>query len=147
MYIPELEIYYGSFLVNTKRKKLLHPLYDATEKLLEYVDVIEAEEKGSDVNLAVHLLNDAWLNLFDWAVVASNDSDLAEALSLVKKRDKKILLIPRVSSTGKVRMKNPTAKLSQYADAIRFTHLSSLKKSQLPEVIPGTNLHRPPEWE
>ncbi|NSW76072.1 MAG: hypothetical protein HPY68_04740 [Candidatus Atribacteria bacterium] len=97
--------------------------------------------------MAVHLLNDAWLNLFDWAVVASNDSDLAEALSLVKKRNKKILLIPTVSSTGKVRMKNPTAKLSQYADAIRFIHLSSLKKSQLPEVIPGTNLHRPPEWE
>lgn len=40
------------------------------------------EEKGSDVNLAIHLLNDAWNNRFDVAVVVSNDSDLAEAMRL-----------------------------------------------------------------
>ena len=34
------------------------------------------EEKGSDVNLATHLLHDAHMDRFDVAVVASNDSDL-----------------------------------------------------------------------
>ena len=33
------------------------------------------EEKGSDVNLAAYLLNDAWMNLFEAAVVVSNDTD------------------------------------------------------------------------
>jgi uncharacterized LabA/DUF88 family protein len=47
-------------------------------------EVIHTEEKGSDVNLGVHLVNDAWLNRYDCAVVVSNDSDLAEAISLVK---------------------------------------------------------------
>ena len=146
VFIPEIEIHYGTFLVNERKRKLTQPLFDASGKVLEYATVIEPEEKGSDVNLAVHLLNDAWLDCYDWAVVVSNDSDLAEALRLVKEQGKKILLVPTISSTGKVQMKKPTAKLSQYADAIRYIHPSALRKSQLPEVIPGTNLHRPPEW-
>ena len=48
------------------------------------VNVIKTEEKGSDVNLAVHLLNDAWLNKYECAVIVSNDSDMAEAMRLVK---------------------------------------------------------------
>jgi uncharacterized LabA/DUF88 family protein len=47
-----------------------------------YETIIKTEEKGSDVNLAVHLLNDAWLDHYDCAVVVSNDSDLAEDLYL-----------------------------------------------------------------
>jgi uncharacterized LabA/DUF88 family protein len=46
--------------------------------------VIKTEEKGSDVNLAVHLLNDGWLDAYDCAVVVSNDSDIAEAMRLVR---------------------------------------------------------------
>jgi hypothetical protein len=34
------------------------------------------EEKGSDVNLAVHLLNDAWQDRFEAAAATSNDTDL-----------------------------------------------------------------------
>ena len=40
--------------------------------------MIRTEEKGSDVNLAVHLLNDGWMNACDCAVVFTNDSDIAE---------------------------------------------------------------------
>ena len=31
------------------------------------LEVWKTEEKGSDVNLAVHMLNDAWLNKYDVA--------------------------------------------------------------------------------
>lgn len=44
----------------------------------EYVRVIKTEEKGSDVNLATHLLHDAHMGRFEVAVVVSNDSDLLE---------------------------------------------------------------------
>ena len=33
------------------------------------------EEKGSDVNVAAHLLNNAWKGRFDAAAVASSDTD------------------------------------------------------------------------
>jgi hypothetical protein len=46
--------------------------------------VIKTEEKGSDVNLATHLLLDACRNDYDVAVVITNDSDLAEPLRVVR---------------------------------------------------------------
>ena len=38
--------------------------------------MVKTEEKASDVNLAVHLLNDSWLNAYDCAIVVTNDSDI-----------------------------------------------------------------------
>jgi len=51
------------------------------------------EEKGSDVNLACHLVNDAWAGRFDAAVVISNDTDLVEPIRIVTQELKKNVLI------------------------------------------------------
>lgn len=48
--------------------------------------VVKTEEKGSDVNLATFLLVDAFDDLFDCAVIVSNDSDLKEPISQVRRR-------------------------------------------------------------
>lgn len=48
--------------------------------------VIKTEEKGSDVNLATLLLMDAFDDLFDCAVIVSNDSDLKEPIAQVRNR-------------------------------------------------------------
>ena len=37
------------------------------------MEVIRNEEKGSDVNRTLNLLNDGWLNAYDCGVVASNE--------------------------------------------------------------------------
>ena len=50
--------------------------------------VYRSEEKGTDVNLAVHLVHDAHLGHFDAAVVISNDSDLAGAVHIVRREIK-----------------------------------------------------------
>ena len=141
-----LEIYYGSFLINSKTKYLKTPLIDFQGQKITSVKVKEPNEKGSDVNLAVQLLNDSWLNLFDWAVVVSNDSDLAEALRLVKDQKKKILLVPTISTKGKNLMKRPSSKLLKYVDKVINIRESSLIKSQLPDIIPGTNIRKPNSW-
>ncbi len=78
-HIPELNIVWGHFLTHTISMRSADP--SVTKK---YVKVYKTEEKGSDVNLAVHLLNDGWLNSYDCAIVVSNDSDLSEAMRLVK---------------------------------------------------------------
>ena len=41
---------------------------------------VTAEEKGSDVNLAVNLINGAWKGEFDATAVVSNDTDLVPAI-------------------------------------------------------------------
>ncbi len=51
---PEIEVYLGHFLSHNVSMPLATPV---PPKYFEYV--IKTEEKGSDVNLAVHLINDA----------------------------------------------------------------------------------------
>jgi len=50
------------------------------------VEMIHTEEKGSDVKFAVHMLNDAWMNEVDSAVVVTTDSHISEAMRIVKKQ-------------------------------------------------------------
>lgn len=74
---PEFQLYKGTFLTHPVTWPLAQPLPGQ-----RYATVLKTEEKGSDVNLAVHLLNDAWQDGYDCAVIVSNDSDLAEAMRL-----------------------------------------------------------------
>jgi uncharacterized LabA/DUF88 family protein len=84
---PNLEIYKGHYLTHKIKAKNANPPP-------EFVKVFKTEEKGSDVNLALHLLNDAWLDEYDCAVVVSNDSDLAESLRLVKSQHQRAFCKP-----------------------------------------------------
>jgi len=61
-----------------RRKKPGRPLADSL-----IVECHSMEEKGSDVNLAAHLLNDAWKGEFEAAVVISNDTDLCAPIEMV----------------------------------------------------------------
>lgn len=53
------------------------------------------EEKESDVNIAMHLINDAHLGLFDQAFLVTNDSDLLGPVRLLRNtfNDKQIKII------------------------------------------------------
>lgn len=106
------------------------------------VKVWKNEEKGSDVNLAVHVLNDAWLDLYDCAVIVSNDSDLAESLRLVKAHCGK--LIGLVTPGAPTR--TTSRQLSKHADFQREIRHSALRTSQLPDPIPGTGIRKPARW-
>ena len=102
--------------------------------------MIRTEEKGSDVNLAVHLLNDGWLDAYDCGVVVSNDSDIAEAMRLVRQqREKRIGLV--TPGTGR-----PSRQLMAHADFSRHVRANGLRHSQLPDPIPGTSIRRPAGW-
>lgn len=131
--IPELEIYYGHFLT--------HPVYlPSVTPPPPKSQVYKTEEKGSDVNLAVHLLNDAWKNLYQCAVLISNDSDLSESLKLVKIEhpNKKLgLIVPH---------QRPSKELSQQVDFLKKIRPSVLANAQLPENIPNTNISKPKSW-
>ncbi len=50
------------------------------------VDILDTEEKGSDVNLASYLLLDGFENQYDLAVVISNDSDLVTPIRMTRIR-------------------------------------------------------------
>ena len=63
------------------------------------------EEKESDVNIAIHIVRDAILNLVDKAVIITNDSDIAPAIRMAKKINPKwkaVIITPPLGVGRKV---------------------------------------------
>jgi uncharacterized LabA/DUF88 family protein len=87
--LPEVQIHYGNFLAHQKWAGLVQPpdfrpaftLPAGAAPQVAYV--WKTEEKGSDVNLGVHLVRDAFTGAFDEAAVLTNDTDLIEPLRIV----------------------------------------------------------------
>jgi uncharacterized LabA/DUF88 family protein len=77
--IPNAEIILGQFRTHSCRMVL------SGSNPPQKVWVDKTAEKGSDVNLAAHLLHDAYRNLFEVAVLITNDSDLREPVRIVRR--------------------------------------------------------------
>ena len=75
--IPDLEIIKGHFLSH----KRMMPLADSPKNR---VCVIRTEEKGSDVNIATHMITDGFRDRYECCVLVSNDSDMLEPVKVVR---------------------------------------------------------------
>ena len=102
--VPEIEIHYGRFLFGEKWAFLMQPPAARPNSYVwnlpgpKMVQVAKVEEKGSDVNLASHLVRDAIQNRFDVALVLSNDTDLVEPIRIVtQEAGRKLVWSPRVA--------------------------------------------------
>lgn len=132
--IPNLEIIYGHFLTHEIMMPLALPKNG-------YVKVIKTEEKGSDVNLALHLLSDGYKNAYDVAVIVSNDSDLLLPIQFAKKElGKKIgILNPQ---------KHPSKVLIANADFVKNIRKGVLSKSLFPTSLTDSQgmFTKPATW-
>jgi uncharacterized LabA/DUF88 family protein len=89
---PLVKIHYGRFLTNQKWAGLAPPVPslkpDPTTLTIVPDPIVakvwKTEEKGSDVNLAAHLVKDAFSKAFDEAAILTNDTDLCEPMRIVK---------------------------------------------------------------
>ena len=88
----------GRYVERSKRMPLSSHsgLIDQQGHPARFANVIITEEKGSDVNLAAHLLMDGFQDRYDAAVVVSADTDLAEPVRMVRSvmRKRVIVLSP-----------------------------------------------------
>lgn len=105
------------------------------------------EEKRTDVNIAVFMLDDAYQDICDHLVVFSGDSDLVPAVNMVRRRfpNKKITVY--VPSQHPVR--GAAVELRTSAHAHRTLPALLLSRSQFPDQIPdgaGGFLRRPTSW-
>ena len=101
------------------------------------------EEKMTDVNISVALLDDAQDDLFDTAMIISADSDLVGPIQAVFRRypNKRVLVAfpPRRRSVD----------LSDAASAHLVIGQDKLRRSQFPDEVAradGYLLQRPPSW-
>lgn len=92
------------------------------------------EEKRTDVNIAIHLLNDACEDQADRFVLVSGDSDLVPAISLVKRKfPEKLVCVYSPAREDSVR--GYATEMRAAADRARNLPINLLKHSQFPHAI------------
>ena len=102
------------------------------------------EEKRTDVNIAVQLLQRAYRDEYDKAIIITGDSDMVPAIHAVKESfpSKKVGIIPPIGR-----------KAEEIEKAAHFKNQmteNDLRESMLPDpvILPdGRSLTCPPEWK
>lgn len=133
--IPELEIILGQFSQHTVTMPL------AATNPQKFAAVIRTDEKGSDVNIAAHLLHDGHRGLYEAAILISDDSDLATPLRMVRGD---LGLVTGVLTSKK----RPSLSLHHHASFYKRIRPGVLAASQFPSTLrdaTGT-FHKPPSW-
>ena len=129
--------FYGKVEENEHHSKIKAKPLDGTGLIARF---LTSEEKGSDVNLAVNLINDAWKGEFDAMAVVTNDTDLVPAISVVVTE----LKVPVFVVCPQKRRVSPA--LEKAATYARHITRRLLARSQFPDTIPDTSIQRPEAW-
>ena len=138
---PLIEIQLGYFSVHRARMPEADDFFNNGK--ITPIEVAKTEEKETDVNLAVQMTADAKDNLFDYAMLFSNDSDMASAVRIATKDcNKRVgLYIARKAVSHKVLHEN-----INYIGRITPRILS---ECQFPDVIKlkdGSTITKPKDW-
>ena len=102
-----------------------------------------SEEKKTDVNIAVRLLEDAYDDLFDVAVIVSGDSDLVPPIESLRRR------FPSKRVVVAHPPKRPSAALANVAHAAIHINAAQVRSARLPDPVlraNGYELRAPEGW-
>jgi uncharacterized LabA/DUF88 family protein len=153
--LPRVKVHFGSFLASAVRAPVLQcgddgkPIRENGKLVVKRKPtgavamewVHKTEEKGSDVNLASHLLRDALKNASPFAVVVSNDSDLLTPIRMAQ-QDGGItvgLIPPRPNGSAELK------RLARFKRDIRPHHLASSQFADVLQDKVGT-ITKPQGW-
>ena len=137
--LPSVAVHYGNFLTNATRMPLANPRPGGAKT----VAVIKTEEKGSDVNLASHLLWDAFTGRCDSQVLVSDDSDFREAVRIA--HDEMGMRLGIINP----HRRRPTRSLSAIADYTKRVTIAALASSRFADPLIAVGhqpISKPPTW-
>lgn len=136
--LPSVKIYFGHFLTHEATMPVVVP----PGAKQTYARVIKTQEKGSDVNLATHLMADAYGSKFDLAVLITGDSDLLAPVQHLHQHIRRRVGVLNPQS-------RPCVVLQQAATFYKQIREGVLRDSQFPDQMKDANgnFHRPPEWK
>jgi hypothetical protein len=106
------------------------------------------EEKRTDVNIAVFMVDDAYQDLADQFVLFSGDSDLVPAVNVVRNRFPNKRVIVYVPTTNPIR--GAAVELRTAATDDKTLPIQLIKHSQFPDNVPdgsGGTISRPAAWK
>ena len=135
---------YINALKTTKIKIILGKYKDKTLKChvqgCNYKGIrefIKPEEKRTDVNIAIHMVQDALLDKCKNIILVSGDSDLVPALQMIRNLKPEINIFVYVPTRDL--SKKQAGEIRRIAKKNRFLPLVELTKSQFPEQITNKN--------
>ena len=133
--LPQLSIILGQFKTHSRKM----PVSGCNP--YQWIKVDRTDEKGTDVNLASHLLHDGFLGHYQTAVVISNDSDLREPVRMVKEVLKKTIGILNPHEQH-------SRELQEYATFKKRIRVTDLMASQFPATLSDRdgNFGKPSSW-
>ena len=144
--LPSLTVHYGHYLQSTKSMPLASPPLSGPR----FADVLQMEEKDSDVNIATYMLVDAFRKDCDQLIVITNDSDLAEPVRII---NKELLMPVGVFNTQTNDTARPSIQLRQVSkfnrDITSEGPESHMALSQFPPRITddhGHTITKPASW-
>lgn len=135
--LPNFKTIFGSF----QSHEVTRPLATPIPGLSNYVVVEDTKEKGSDVNLAAHLVADGYKNLFDVAILVTNDSDLVTPVRMVREDLHKQVWIFNPQ-------KSHSVELKRYSDKCNYIAPAILQASQFPDTLSDAKgvFSKPKSW-
>lgn len=105
--------------------------------------VMQREEKQTDVNIALHLLNEAYNDSYDTAMIMTNDTDLIPAIKMLRH------VFPQKKVGVLFPINRRSHELIQTCNFIRYTKKADFSQCQFPDphVLPsGRTINKPTEW-
>jgi len=129
--VPEIQIIQGQFRHGTTKCRQCENTW------------FSPEEKGTDVNIAVEMLNDAADDRVDTLILVSGDSDLAPAVTSIRERH------PQKRVVIAFPPKRESATLRRVATTSFVIGRQAFSRSLFPNVVVapgGYELHRPSVW-
>ena len=135
--IETLTIHYGHFLQHVVRM----PAFKPGPGQERYPLVVKTEEKGSDVNIATHLVADGYEERYACAVLVTNDSDLVEPVRIVRERLGRSVGILNPHQ-------HPSRHLKKHATFFKRIRPGVLRVSQFPNDLADRvgRFHKPSAW-
>lgn len=106
-----------------------------------------SEEKRTDVNIAVHLLDDAYQDVAEKLVIVSGDSDLIPPIQMIRLRFPTKKIVVYVPANSPIR--GAAVELRSAAHANRTLPENLLSRSQFPASVPdgsGGFIAKPLGW-
>lgn len=142
--IPGLTIHWGRFSSNPAYAPVFPLTYPSPNRPARTVRVLKTEEKRSDVNLATLLLMDCVDDVFDEAVIISNDSDLLLPIEYAIGRFGKTVGVISPHRRRSFSIELRRAATWSYPEINR----SVLAASQFPDVVATSRgpVTKPPSW-
>ena len=134
----------GKMVASQPYQRLVRPLPQAPG--IEMVQVIDFDEKKTDVNLASDMIASAWSASCEQVVLCTNDSDIEAALATIRKHCPaiRIGLIAPIPGDDHRRIPADLERHAHWSKTLKHAHLEA---AQLPYKIPGTSIRKPPVWD